>query len=555
MNGDVGRQIIFQASRAIITVFDSPTLVHADIIDDFPNLTPMPPHQWFLRLSPQATLDPDKKGPVGIKVTLIANKDSFRAGDNGKYIKIYSGVVHITSIVSVTTVIGEILSLLDSTNDDPPAAPAGSWTLEVSSWSDVNGYPRTGEFYQGRLLQASTTAQPTTFWLSASDDFDNYATGIHADDAIEYTLASRTVNRIEWGYDLGSLLMGTSGAEFSVEGQNQGDPLGGDVVPNVKRFTSEGSAGFQPVTAGNKLIFFDRSQKKVFIIDFSLESNGFISEEITALAEHITGDSGIRLRGVAFARRPDPRIYMVRRDGQMAVLTYFAQEKVVGFTRFRTEGKYEAVAVIPRGPGLSDRVWTIVQRNIGATSPDDEGSIVRYVEYFDDSLVLTDRPWRGLNTDAASVYNGLETTTITGFPYLNGQIVDVVANGSFRGTRVVSAGGFTLEDPASTVEFGIHYDSKFVSMRPAIQGSVIEGLARSWDKLWVRVVGTVGGMLNGREIRYPPAPLGNPNVFTGDRDVTQNGWDTLGRVTVEQTQPYPMTLLALFGTLTVGDHD
>jgi hypothetical protein len=560
IEADVGRQIIFESSRAIIVAFGANTSdtvspnprVRADIIDPWPGLDSMPPGTWFLRLSPQCDLDPDKKGPPGTQVTLVASKPAFRAGDTGKYIKIYGGVVRINTVLTVLSVVGEILAKMEVTEDDPPPCPAGAWTLETSSWSDKTGYPRTGEFYQGRLTQASTRVQPTTWWMSATDDFDNYATGTLADSAIEYTIASRRVNRIEWVADIGPMLMGTSGAEFRIQGQNQGDPLGGDMVPDVKRFTSEGSAGFQPVVVGTKLLFFDRSQKKIFLVAFSLEDDSHISEEITALAEHIAGDGGIRLRGVAFAQRPDPRIYMVRRDGQMAVLTYFAQEKVVGFTRFKTDGLYESVAVVPRGPGLPDRVWVTVSRFINNRT-------VRFVEYFDDDRILPDRDWTGIHTDCSTVFTGTELMKITAvsLPHLIGKTVNIVADGSFRGTRVVPPDGYVpLEDPALIVECGLDYHSRFVSMRPSIQGSVIEGMPRAWNTLWLRMIDTVGGVLNTQEIRYPAGPPGRPNLWTGDREVNVPGdWDTLGRITIEQLQPYPMTVLALFGELSVGDHD
>jgi hypothetical protein len=440
------------------------------------------------------------------------------------------------------------MGLLDVTVDDPPPAPAGSWTLEVSSWSDANGYPRTGEFYQGRLLQASTTEQPTTWWLSASDDYDNYAAGSKADDAIEYTIASRQVNRIEWAADMGVLLMGTSGAEFRIQGMNQGDPLGGDVVPDVKRFTPEGSSPFQPVTIGKRLLFFDRSQKKIFSIAFNMEEDGYDTDELTALAEHITGLGGIRLRGVAVVKRPDPRVYMVRRDGQLVVLTFYPKEKVVGFTRITTDGVFESVAAVPQGPGSPDRVWVTVAREVN-------GVTQRYMEFFQDDITLDDRDWTALQTDSAVVYTGPAITTISNLAHLEGKTVNVVSDGSFRGTRVVSGGVVTLEEPASVVEIGLDYASIGVTKRPAVEGSVIEGLPRSWDTLWARFLRTVGGTINGQPLIYAPGPPGRPNYFGGDVKVTGEGWDIDGRVLIEQRQPYPMTVLALFGTLSVGDHD
>jgi hypothetical protein len=38
-------------------------------------------------------------------------------------------------------------------------------------------------------------------------------------------------------------------------------------------------------------------------------------------------------------------------------------------------------------------------------------------------------------------------------------------------------------------------------------------------------------------------------AFTGDKRVTNLGWDRNGQITVEQTQPLPMTVLAITGTL------
>src|SRR5204863_2868692 len=110
------------------------------------------------------------------------------------------------------------------------ACPDGAWTLEVPSWSDINGYPRTGEFYQGRLGQASTLRQPTTFWLSQSDDYDNYGVGIKASNAVDYTIAAKQLTRLEWLADRGDLFIGAAGSELQARGTAQRYPIGGDVL-------------------------------------------------------------------------------------------------------------------------------------------------------------------------------------------------------------------------------------------------------------------------------------------------------------------------------------
>jgi hypothetical protein len=421
--------------------------------------------------------------------------------------------------------------------------------LEVASWSLSNGYPRAGEFFQGRLGQAGTFAQPTTFWLSTPDNFDSYAIGTRANDSIEYTVAARKLNRIEWMADKDDLFLGTSGAEIRVTSGRTDEPFGGDVVPLAKRFTAHGSAPIQPVVIGNRILAVDRSRLKVLSILYDFEQDGYDTVEITAAADHIAG-SGIRLGGVGYAARPDPRVYWIREDGQLITLTFFVRERVIGFTRIVTDGVFESVAVKPHpsdSHGGHDEVWVIVRRTIN-------GQTKRYVEMFEDHHEpdLT-RSWHSLQTDSAVVYQGVSTQVITGLGHLEGKTVDVVADGGWRGQKVVSGGQITLDEPATEVEVGLHYDSEGETMRPAIDGRIIEGLDRSWTELNARLRDSIGGHINDEPLQFSQDELGTLGLYTGDKEVTPPpDWGTDGAIRFSQRAPYPFTLLALFGTLEIG---
>lgn len=546
-----------QAQKVIATPsLTTMTIEYAFPVDqngvDWKKHIPIPQGEWALRGSPQTTLDPDKKEPVGAQITLDAGAEAFRTTnrgtDVGKFVFIYGGLVKITQWISATQVKGEILTILaDTTAANPAAAPAGAWILEEASWSAARGFPRTGEFFQGRLGQAATISQPTDFWLSASDSFENYAVGANADDAIEYTIASRRVNRIVWLADIGDFFVGTAGAEFRVVGERNGEPLGGDKIPLVQRVSTHGGAPVQPAIMDRQILFVDRSTLKIFAISYSLEQDAFDPIELTAPSDHITG-TGIRLGPLGVRNRLDPQIFFVREDGTLLALTFFPHEKVIGFTRLTTDGLVQAVSVIPRATKQTDQVAVIVQRTIN-------GQMKRFVEYFDENASeLSSRAWPSLQTDCAKVYSGAATTTITGLSHLEGKTVDIVADGSFRGTKVVISGTVTLDEAASVVELGLHYDSLGVTMRPAISDTVIEGLPRSWDDVSIRLLDTMGGKVNSEWLQYVPSDLDELGLFTGDRKIVGQGWDTDGRITFEQTQPYPITILAVYGTLSVGDH-
>ena len=329
-------------------------------------------------------------------------------------------------------------------------------------------------------------------------------------------------------------------------------PLGGDIIPLVQQQTNEGCAHIQPILIGRKVIFVDRSFQQIMQIGFSVEDDTFTAAELTDAAEQIVGTgttAGIRLGAIGFQKRSDPVLYFVREDGELIAFTFFERQKVIGFTRYTTEGTFESVAVIPNADGKSDEVWVIAKRTIG-------GVTKRFVEFLDERPAeFADRAWQQLNTDSAVIFDGAASTVIPGYTHLIGETVDVVADGSFKGSQVVAAGGtITLLVAASKVEAGLHYDSVLLTMRPAVQGQVIEGIPRSWDKVFVRLLETIGGTVQGELLTFAPDPLDTKTLFEGDREVTNVGWDTIGRVEVKQTQPYPMKLLAIFGTLSIGEH-
>lgn len=509
--------------------------------------------EWSLRLSPQTTLDATIKAPIGASVSVTAGVAAFRAADVGKYIVVYGGVIKLTVFTSTTVMTGLLMSeLTEAVDANPAVTAAGTWTLEESSWSITRGYPRTGEFYQGRLYTADTESQPTTFWGSRSDDYDNNAIGITAEDAVEYTMAARQLNRIEWLSEHNkTLLIGTSGAEFKAIGSGADNAvIGGDTIPIIERIATNGCAPMQPKQARRSTLYIDRSRLKVMMLGFDLESDGETATELSVGAEHVT-TSGVRLGPLAFSHRLDPRLYFVREDGQQVAMTFFPEQKVVAFSRRTTDGTFESTAVIPSSTGKSDQVWVIAKRTIN-------GVTKRFVELYEDQHEgLTARGWTSLQTDCAIVVTGLTGTSIA-VAHLTGKTVDVIKNASFIGSFLVTAGVITLLEavvPADVLEIGLHYNSTATTMRPALQGTNIHGLPRSWDSLFVRLHESKGGKINGEPIQYAASDLDENELFTGDRKVTGQGWDTDGRVTVLQDQPYPLTALAIFGTLTIGGAD
>ena len=79
---------------------------------------------------------------------------------------------------------------------------------------------------------------------------------------------------------------------------------------------------------------------------------------------------------------------------------------------------------------------------------------------------------------------------------------------------------------------------------------------KRYNEVVVRLFESIGVTINGDQLpfRSSTTPLGtNIEPFTGDKRVTNLGWDKDGQIVIEQTQPLPLTVLGITGTLVVSD--
>ncbi len=566
LKGDEDRDIIFGAARAVITIYTSATVVTADIIDPFPSTAAIPAGQWFLRGTPSSFCDPTKK-KQRTKVTVVGRddaglaQDTFRQTDVGKFIKVYGGLIEITEYTSANTVKGIIrvaLSLWTGRADgtqlnNPDSTPL--WTLEKRIWTVALGFPVANTFYQGRLTHGS--APLGTFVLSATDDFENYGVGAKADNALQYQIVRQQGN-VVWLADLGSLFIATPESIFAARGPGTDQPLGGDVIPFVRKQDAPGSMAMMPLVIGTTALYVSASGQRVHELKYDIDASPqspFRAGDLTAAADHIGGKGGFALDQIAWWETPNRHCGFLRADGQVAYLTYFpVPEQVAGWSRRTTQGVIESQCVIPHPDGNRDQVWMIVRRTIN-------GQTKRFVEVVEDGAAefAGNRAWTELYTDCAKIYSGAAVTNIpAGFgSHLEGATVDVVTEGGYKGTRTIVGGQFNqpLQEAAAQIEFGLPYTSKMVTLRPAAEGAILHWLPKMWNRIGITVKDSFSAHINGKEVFFAKSgdPMDTVTLKSGDFDITDSGWDKLGRITVEQREPLPQTILALYGELNVGD--
>lgn len=150
---------------------------------------------------------------------------------------------------------------------------------------------------------------------------------------------------------------------------------------------------------------------------------------------------------------------------------------------------------------------------------------------------------------------------LSGLGHLEGQTVQVLADGATHPDKVVTAGAITLNREAFVAHVGLSYTTKLTTMRveAGAEQGVAQGKIKRIHKIVFRLLDTLGGRAGKEgktldEIMYrsSSAPMdGPPAVQTGDTREMHwpEGYETEGRVTIVQDQPLPMTVVAIMPEL------
>ena len=437
-----------------------------------------------------------------------------------------------------------------------------NFTLATVSFTEnstshlLNGtgnYPKCVSFFEQRLVFAGTINNPQTLWFSKSGDYENFTTGTADADAMIYTIASNQVNAIESIKATRTLIVMTTGGEFTVTSGATQDPITPTNL-NIRKQSNYGSAGVDAVSVGNSTLFLQRAKRKIRELAYNFDTDSYVAPDLTILAEHIT-DSGVVQ--MDYQQEPFSIVWCVRDDGKLVGLTYNRLQDVVawhGHDFGGTNAKCKSVAVIDIDTA-EDQVYVIVERTI-------DGATKKYVEYlstYDFNSSLTEFHF----VDSGLAYSGSSTTTLSGLSHLEGQTVKVIVDGATHPDRVVSSGSISLERSATTAKVGLGFISTLQTMRldEGFRGTDQTKTKRIYD-VTVRFFETVGAKVGPNETNLDEIPFRDSSasmtapvpLFTGDKETEfPSDYGTDGFVLVKQEQALPMTILALYPRLETHD--
>ncbi len=507
------------------------------------------------------TLNPSHH-TVGTGRTLVASATTginggsgFQSTDVGRLFRFRDGYGKITAVTDTLNATMEVIEDLGSAT--------ASTDFALGSFSDTTGHPSCVTFFEQRLVFAATLSQPQTIFFSKSGDYENMNENrggtIADDDAIIYTIASNQVNAIRFMTATRTLIIGTAGGEFAVSGG------GTDVAITptnilIKKQSNHGAANVDAIPAGNATLFLQRAKRKLRELAYNFDVDGYVSPDLTILAEHIT-EGG--LTQISYQQEPNQIIFGTRNDGELIGLTYQREQQVVAWHRHIFGGSFgtgnavcESVATIPTDDS-EYQTYVIVKRTINSVTR-------RYVEYINnyDFDETDDTSFNFL--DSQLEYSGSAATTISGLSHLEGQTVSVLADGSTHPNKVVSSGEITLDRSATKVKVGLAYTSLLQTMRldAGSQDGTSQGKTKRIFDITIRLYESIGvevgpDLSNMERIPFrssADAMDSGLGVFTGDKEVEFRGnYETDGFIFVRQTQPLPLTILSLYPRLQTND--
>jgi hypothetical protein len=407
-----------------------------------------------------------------------------------------------------------------------------------------SGAASVGYFDQRRVFAGLTGAPQRVLLTRSGTESDlSYHLPVQDDDRIDFSIASRQAEQVRHIVGLDHMLVFTTETEYRVT------PVNSDVLTptsvSVRPQSYIGASPVRPLAVGRTILFVQDRGGHVFEMGFSVNSDGYQPSDVSARAAHLFDSDPIV--SAALMKSPFQVAWFATTSGKLLGLTYTPEEQVAGWHWHDTDGTVESLAVMPEG--VEDRLYVCVLRN---------GT--RRIERMD--LLGAQTVDTGVFADAAVVYSGTPTKTITGLSHLNGQTVQVLADGAVLNSRTVSGGQLTLPFFASRVVVGLGYTSQAKTLPPVAQADgLAQGVTKNISRAWVDArssglfyAGPEGNLVpaNGQFNAARGIEARDPELDGVTRVALKGAWAAAAPLLIEQRLPLPLFIVSICMEVEVG---
>lgn len=347
--------------------------------------------------------------------------------------------------------------------------------LVKCAFSVEKGYPSCIALRNGRLILASTKAQPQTIWASRVDRYNEFSVDDMADSGWDLTIGANQSQKIQWLSSSKDLIVGTDIGEWVLNDSDSSNP-----VPIIKEQSRWGSSVAQGELMTESLFFIPRDKKGVILSIYSFQIDGYTSEDVTIMASDLF-DYGITSHSIQ--KDPDPIWWGTTGDGRLLGLLYNRVQDINGWFQCDIQGAFINQVCCYNNPVKGEEGLIVSVKGKGEN--DFVNANQYFLSYMEDSNPCVDFFSTGQTSDTdAGNAGGFDPMSwdlfSTGSTTDSDALNTILVNGYFKETS--SSEQVTIQTkPADTQswvsEFYFTFDDASVFNNPAANGSSVEIIA------------------------------------------------------------------------------
>lgn len=449
----------------------------------------------------------------------------------------------------------------------------------IGSWGAAEGWPKSAAFVEQRLVIANHYDAPHRFWVTEVGAFRNlspdskttlgvigstrysdeyWARATLDDSGFTYEIggAGDRVREVLWVNSSTTAFFGTTGGIMELIASSQLDPL----TPNSSKahpLDRRNLADVIPTWSNDALVVVNGAQTHIIAITND-RSRGITFTNLSLYAEHVLSDINT-VRRIVYQESPYGVLWVLKTNGDLWSCTLDLDNGIIAWARHSlggTDVSIDDIMVIPDSnvDKSFDQLYCCVSRTV-------DGGTVRFIERLERPMFEAETATDGRFMDSFAVYDGAPATVITGLAHLEGETVEVLADGMHLAPHTVASGQITIAAAASVVVVGLKFTSQYDSLPLEVifeKGTTLQGLPKKLMEVELRLANSFGGSfgsLNGPQSKiqylteYSDLDTQLP-LHSGLKAIEYDPeYEKEAAFTIIHDEPFPFFLNAILGRL------
>lgn len=306
----------------------------------------------------------------------------------------------ITSFTDTQNVTAELLA-------GEYANITASWEWALGAFSETTGFPTCVEIFNERLILAGVLTYPSDVYLSQTNVFENFQSGILSTSPFSFTLNTDIRDRVLWLLSDQQLLAGTNNSEWTISSRNANSGIAIDNI-NVSRQNDYGSDPIQPIRGDDTSYFVEIGGRRVRSFNYVFDFDAYLSDDMSILAPHLTEES--KIVKIAFTRSPDKIVWVLLEDGTLLTFTTDKEQNVGAWSKHPME---KNTNTNKNGEWTTEVIGRVIDINSVLT---DEGDIIGMVVQRQDGVYYETLAPNNNCIDAQTVFEGITQDDVLALP-------------------------------------------------------------------------------------------------------------------------------------------